>query len=45
MNGFSNQYYGWGGEDDDMSSRYLSQTVNLLSPVRSLRDITIKSSP
>ena len=23
VNGFSNQFYGWGGEDDDMFKRYI----------------------
>merc|ERR1712018_4143 len=29
VNGFSNQYWGWGGEDDDMAKRLGSQTLNI----------------
>jgi len=27
VNGFSNQFYGWGGEDDDMYNRQVDQIV------------------
>ena len=29
VNGFSNQYWGWGGEDDDMAKRLGSQKLNI----------------
>lgn len=29
VNGFSNQFYGWGGEDDDMLKRYVQHTFYL----------------
>jgi len=29
-NGFSNQYYGWGGEDDDMYNRIKAQNLSVL---------------
>ena len=28
VNGFSNEFYGWGGEDDDMYQRQVSIEVN-----------------
>jgi beta-1,4-galactosyltransferase 1 len=31
MNGFSNLFYGWGGEDDDTLNRYYSQQAQPLS--------------
>ena len=31
VNGFSNKYYGWGGEDDDMFLRYCSCSVTNMS--------------
>ncbi len=27
VNGFSNEFYGWGGEDDDMFNRLVDQWV------------------
>jgi len=27
-NGYSNQFFGWGGEDDDFSSRYVTRCHN-----------------
>ena len=29
VNGFSNQYWGWGGEDDDMAKRLVSQKLQI----------------
>lgn len=29
VNGYSNQYYGWGGEDDDMYSRVVAQNLTI----------------
>ena len=29
INGFSNQFWGWGGEDDDMSSRIRNNKLNI----------------
>ena len=30
VNGFSNQYWGWGGEDDDMSKRIKTSKMKIL---------------
>ncbi|KAL3110132.1 hypothetical protein niasHT_015735 [Heterodera trifolii] len=32
VNGFSNQYWAWGGEDDDMGKRILSQNFSIERP-------------
>ena len=29
LNGFSNQYWGWGGEDDDMSKRIKASNLTI----------------
>ena len=29
LNGFSNQYWGWGGEDDDMAKRLASNKLRI----------------
>ena len=29
LNGFSNQYWGWGGEDDDMSKRIKAANLTI----------------
>lgn len=37
MNGYSNDYWGWGGEDDDMRSRYYSNLYKILTfPLRNI---------
>ena len=30
VNGFSNKYWGWGGEDDDMSKRIKTSKMKIL---------------
>uniref|UniRef100_A0A914XRV4 Beta-1,4-N-acetylgalactosaminyltransferase n=1 Tax=Plectus sambesii TaxID=2011161 RepID=A0A914XRV4_9BILA len=32
VNGYSNEYWGWGGEDDDMGKRLLSKRLKLVRP-------------
>lgn len=32
VNGFSNKYWGWGGEDDDMYSRLYSRGYEITRP-------------
>ena len=49
MNGFSNQFWGWGGEDDDMAARIIGQNLSITRPsqdiarlVRVSREVTDK---
>ena len=32
LNGFSNQFWGWGGEDDDMADRIISHNLTITRP-------------
>lgn len=32
VNGYSNKYWGWGGEDDDMGIRVMAKDVNIVRP-------------
>ena len=32
VNGFSNQFWGWGGEDDDMAKRLRINSLNVTRP-------------
>lgn len=32
MNGWSNRYYGWGGEDDDFGLRFINHRKNITRP-------------
>jgi len=32
MNGFSNSYWGWGGEDDDMNQRIKKKGFRVIRP-------------
>lgn len=36
VNGFSNKYYGWGGEDDDMHNRIIARGYNIVRFPRSV---------
>ena len=49
VNGFSNQFWGWGGEDDDMAARIIGQNLSITRPsqdiarlVRVSREVTDK---
>jgi hypothetical protein len=33
LNGYSNEYFNWGGEDDDMSLRFLSKDICVQRPI------------
>jgi hypothetical protein len=33
LNGYSNQYFNWGGEDDDMGLRFLSKDICVQRPI------------
>ncbi|VDN89006.1 unnamed protein product [Brugia pahangi] len=32
VNGYSNMYWGWGGEDDDMGKRIMAQNLTIERP-------------
>ena len=32
VNGFSNQFWGWGGEDDDMADRIIAHNLTITRP-------------
>ncbi len=41
LNGFSNEYWGWGGEDDDMGKRILGHGMAILRPHRAVGRYTM----
>ncbi|KAH7727697.1 beta-1,4-N-acetylgalactosaminyltransferase bre-4 [Aphelenchoides avenae] len=51
MNGFSNDYWGWGGEDDDISSRVsyagyqISRYPSKIARYKMIKHVTEKSNP
>ncbi|KAH7696505.1 CRE-BRE-4 protein, partial [Aphelenchoides avenae] len=51
MNGFSNDYWGWGGEDDDISSRVslagyqISRYPANIARYKMLKHVAEKSNP
>ena len=45
VNGFSNLYWGWGGEDDDLSLRLIQRRMCVVRPNYDLAIYTGKKKP
>lgn len=44
VNGHSNRFWGWGGEDNDMETRYYMMSVKTAAGVSFIPEITLESA-